>query len=63
MIGRIKLAIKLILGYDIIIFEENSKVIKAVINGDTEIMEKNLDYDTNRGKVFVDNNGAIRYFK
>lgn len=63
MIGRIKLAIKLILGYDIIIFEQNSKVIKAVINGDTEIMEKGLDYDINKGNVFADNNGEIRYFK
>ena len=63
MIGRIKLAIKIIFGYDIIVYEQNSKKIKAIINGDTEIMENNLDYDINIGKIYAESNGEMRYLK
>lgn len=63
MIGRIKLAIKIIFGYDIIVYEQNSKKIKAIINGDIEIMENNLDYDINKGKIYAENNGEMRYLK
>lgn len=63
MINRIKLALKLMLGYNIVVYEDNTKVVKLVINGNFDIMGIKYDYAVVKGYVFKDNNGEIRYFE
>ena len=63
MINRIKLALKIILGYDIIVYEENTKIVNLVINGNFDILDSKHDYALDKGHVFKDNNGEIRYWK
>ena len=63
MINRIKLALKIILGYDIIVYEENTKIVNLVINGNLDILDSKHDYAIDKGHVFKDNNGEIRYWK
>lgn len=63
MINRIKLALKLIFGYDIVVYEEDTKIVKLVINGNFDIMGIKYDYAVVKGHVFKDNNGEIRYFE
>lgn len=63
MINRIKLALKLILGYNIVVYEDNTKIVKLVINGNFDIMGIKYDYAVVKGRVFKDNNGEIRYFE
>lgn len=63
MKNRIKLALKLILGYNIVVYEENTKIVKLVINGDFDIMGIRYDYAVTKGHVFKDNNGELRYFQ
>ncbi len=62
MINRIKLAIKLLLGYNIIVYEEKTKIVIATINNDFDVMNINYDYAIDKGNVYKDNNGEIRYF-
>ena len=62
MINRIKLAIKIILGYDIIVYEENTKIVNLVINNNLDIIDTKHDYAIDKGKVYKDNNGEIRYW-
>ena len=63
MLNRIKLALKIILGYDIIVYEENTKIVNLVINGDLDILDTKHDYELDKGHVYKDNNGEIRYFR
>lgn len=63
MTNRIKLALKLIFGYDIVVYEEDTKIVKLVINGNFDIMGIKYDYAVVKGHVFKDNNGEIRYFE
>ena len=60
--GRIKLATKILLGYDIIVYEENTKIVNLVINGSLDIMDTKHDYAIDKGQVYKDNNGEIRYW-
>lgn len=62
MLNRIKLALKIILGYDIIVYEENTKIVVLTINGNMDIMNIKYDYAVDKGNVYKDNNGEIRYF-
>lgn len=62
MLNRIKLALKIILGYDIIVYEENTKIVVSTINGNMDIMNIKYDYAIDKGNVYKDNNGEIRYF-
>lgn len=59
---RIKLALKILLGYNIVVYEEQTKIVKLVINGNLDLMDLNIDYDVVKGHVFKDNNGELRYF-
>ena len=59
---RLKLAIKIIFGYDIIVYEENTKIVNLVINNCLDIADTKHDYVLDKGHVFKDNNGEIRYF-
>ena len=59
---RLKLAIKILLGYDIIVYEENTKIVNLVINGSLDIMDAKHDYAIDKGQVYKDNNGQIRYW-
>lgn len=63
MINRIKLALKIILGYNIIIYEENTKIVKAIINGNFDIMDIHCDYVLDKGHNYEKNNGEIRYLR
>ena len=56
---RLKLAIKIIFGYNIIVYEEKTKIVNLVINID--IVDSKHDYAIDKGHVFKDNNGEIRY--
>lgn len=62
MLNRIKLALKIILGYDIIVYEENTKIVLSTINGNIDIMNIKYDYAVDKGNVYKANNGEIRYF-
>ena len=62
MKGRLKLALKILLGYDIVVYEENTKIVKLVINGNFDLLILNVNYALAKGKVFKDNNGEIIYF-
>ena len=62
MLNRIKLALKIILGYDIVVYEENTKIVNLVINGNLDILDSKHDYTLDKGHVYKDNNGEIRYF-
>lgn len=61
MINRLKLAIKILLGYDIIVYEENTKIVNIIINGCLDIEDSEHTYCLDKGKVFADNNGELRY--
>ena len=63
MINRIKLALKIILGYNIIIYEENTKIVKLIINGNFDIMDIHYDYILDKGYNYEKNNGEIRYLR
>lgn len=58
---RLKLAIKIIFGYDIIVYEENTKIVNLVINNCLDIVDSKHDYVIDKGHVFKENNGKIRY--
>ena len=58
---RLKLAIKIIFGYDIIVYEENTKIVNLVINNCLDIVDSKHDYDIEKKQVIKDNNGKIRY--
>ena len=59
---RLKLAIKIIFGYNIIVYEEKTKIVNLVINNCLDIVDSKHDYAIDKGHVFKDNNGKIRYF-
>lgn len=61
MINKIKLAIKIILGYDIIVYEENTRIVIAMINGNEDILKNRYNYAID--KYICDNNDEIRYLK
>ena len=58
---RLKLAIKIIFGYNIIVYEEKTKTVNLVINNCLDIVDSKHDYAIDKGHVFKDNNGKIRY--
>lgn len=58
---RLKLAIKIIFGYNIIVYEEKTKTVNLVINNCLDIVDSKHDYAIDKGQVFKDNNGKIRY--
>lgn len=59
MIDRIKLALAIIFGKDIIIYEENTKIIVAMIGGKENILKNGLDFAID--KYIQENNNEIRY--
>lgn len=60
--GRLKLAIKILLGYDIIVYEENTKIVNLIISGYLDIEDNKHTYQLDKGNVYEDNNGELRYF-
>lgn len=60
---RLKLAIKIILGDDIIIYEENTKNIKMIINGYLDIYSNGLNLDYVIDKYISENNGDMKYLR
>ena len=58
---RLKLALKIIFGYNIIVYEEKTKIVNLVINNYLDIVDSKHDYAIDKGHVFKDNNGKIRY--
>lgn len=61
MIERIKIGLSIIFGKDIIVYEENSKIIVAMIGGKENILKKGLDFAID--KYVTENNDEIRYLK
>lgn len=58
---RLKIGLSIILGKDLIIYEENTKEIIAMIGGKENILKKGLDFVLD--KYVVENNGMMRYLK
>lgn len=58
---RLKIGLSIILGKDLIIYEENTKEIIAMIGGKENILKKGLDFTLD--KYVVENNGMMRYIK
>ena len=56
---RIKIAFNILIGKDIIIYEENTKTIVAMIGGKENILKKGLDFAIDR--YVQENNCEIRY--
>lgn len=61
MIERIKIGLSIIFGKDIIVYEENSKIIVAMIGGKENVLKKGLDFAID--KYVTENNDEIRYLK
>lgn len=61
MIERIKIGLSIIFGKDIIVYEENSKIIVAMIGGKENVLKKGLDFAID--KYITENNDEIRYLK
>lgn len=61
-INRFKLAMKIILGYNIIVYETGTKIVIATINNNFDVMNIKYDYAVDKGNTFKDNNGEIRYW-
>ena len=59
MISRIKLGLSIIFGKDLIIYEENTKIIVAMIGGKENILKKGLDFAID--KCIQENNNEMRY--
>jgi hypothetical protein len=59
MIDRLKIGLSIIFGKDIIIYEENTKIIVAMIGGKENILKKGLDFALD--KYIQENNEEIRY--
>ena len=59
MIDRIKIGLSIIFGKDIIIYEENTKIIIAMIGGKENILKKGLNFAIDR--YIQENNNEIRY--
>ena len=59
MIDRIKIALNILFGKDIIVYEENTKIIIAMIGGKENILKKGLDFAID--KYIQENNDEIRY--
>lgn len=63
MINRIKLALKIILGNDIIVYNENSKEVYAIINGNLDLFNAQYKVDYTIDKRIYDNNGNLECLK
>lgn len=59
MVERLKMGLSIIFGKSIIVYEENSKIIVAMIGGKNNVLKKGLDFAV--GKYVTDNNNEIRY--
>ena len=59
MIDRIKIALNILFGKDIIVYEESTKIIVAMIGGKENILKKGLDFAID--KYVQENNDEIRY--
>lgn len=58
---RIKLAFQILIGKSIIIYEENTKIVVAMIGGKEAILQNGLDIAVD--KYVRENNEEIRYMK
>ena len=58
---RLKIGLSIIFGKDLIIYEEHTKEIVAMIGGKENILKKGLDFSLD--KYIVENNGMMRYLK
>ena len=58
---RLKIGLSIILGKDLIIYEESTKEIVAIIGGKENILKKGLDFVLD--KYIVENNRMMRYLK
>lgn len=56
---RIKIALSILFGKDIIVYEENTKIVVAMIGGKENILKKGLDFAID--KYIEENNEEIRY--
>ena len=59
MLDRIKIGLSIIFGKDIIIYEENTKIVVAMIGDKENILKKGLNFAID--KYISDNNYEIRY--
>ena len=59
MLDRIKIALAIMFGKDIIIYEENTKIVIAMIGGKENVLKKGLNFAID--KYVSDNNDEIRY--
>ena len=59
MLERLKIGLSIILGKDIIVYEENTKIVIAMIGGKENILKKGLNFTID--KYVNDNNNEIRY--
>ena len=59
MLERLKIGLSIILGKDIIVYEENTKIVIAMIGGKENVLKKGLNCAID--KYISDNNDEIRY--
>ena len=59
MLERLKIGLSIIFGNDIIVYEENTKIVIAMIGGKENILKKGLNFTID--KYVNDNNDEIRY--
>ena len=61
MINRIKLALHIIFGKSIILYDKNTKILLACIDGDKDILRNDINYAVD--KHICENAGELRYLK
>lgn len=59
MLERLKIGLSIIFGNDIIVYEEKTKIVIAMIGGKENILKKGLNFTID--KYVNDNNDEIRY--
>ena len=59
MLEKLKIGLSIIFGKDIIVYEENTKIVIAMIGGKENILKKGLNFAID--KYVNDNNDEIRY--
>ena len=61
--SRLKLAIKILLGYNIIFYEKGTKIIYAIIKGNNDIIRNGFDYDIAKLEPREYEESDLRYYE
>ena len=61
--SRLKLAIKILLGYNIVFYEKDTKITYAIIKGNKDIIRNGFDYDIAKLEPGQYEESDLRYYE